>query len=463
VSRGSSRSGLFRAVFTTLVFAALVAGAAVLVLRPAWLNPRSEQEEEKEVEAEVPVKVGPATRMTLSRWVEAYGTVDAAPVSEGHPAGGATVSSPVAGVIGEVLCSPGKTVEPGAVLFKLDERLAAAAEEQAAAAVESAKASLQRIRIGPRPEQVQLAQFAVEKATEGVAFAQKTFDRLKLLSGEQIAATKTLEAAAHDLASAQNDLKSAQLQLALLKSTPTPEELAEATAKAAETEKALATARAQRSMLLIRSPLRATVTRVMASAGESADPTKALAQLIALDRLVLNAAVTPDQASLVKPGQTVRIVAEAESSAATTKSAPATAPATRAAATTAPAEATEADAKVSLVGYDVDRKNNTVGVTIDLGPGAGVRPGEFLRARILVDQHRGALAVPWKSVVRGEDQSTSVAVVHDEKAHRVPVRVGLREGEWVEITGQGVTEGDLVVTDGAYGLPDDAKVSVQEK
>jgi membrane fusion protein (multidrug efflux system) len=270
-----------------------------------------------------------------------------------------------------------------------------------------------------------------------------------------------LEAAAHDLAAAQNDLKSAQLQLALLKGTPTPEELAEATAKVAETEKALAAARAQRSMLLIRSPLRATVVRVMASAGESADPTKPLAQLIALDRLVLSAAVTPDQASLVKPGQAVRIFAEAESSAATSKPAPATGPVTRA--TTALAEPTDPDAKVANVGYDVDRKNNTVGVTIDFGPGAGVRPGEFLRATILVDQRRGALAVPWKSVMRGDDQSTWVAVVHDEKAHRVPVRAGLREGEWVEITGQGVAEGDPVVTDGAYGLPDDAKVSVQEK
>jgi RND family efflux transporter MFP subunit len=439
-----------------VVFGALILGAVVLVVRPGWLKPGSSEEAEKEIEVEVPVKVAAAKRMTLRRWVQAYGTVEAAPVAPGQPAGGATVSSPVAGVISEVLCGPGKVVEEGAILFKLDDRLASAAEDQASAAVESAKASLRRIRSAPRPEQVQLAQFAVDKAAEGVEYAQKSFDRLKLLSGEQIASTKTLEAAAHDLATAQNDLNSARIQLALLKSSPTPEELAEAAAKVTEAERALASAHVQRSMLMIRSPLKATVTQVMASAGESADPTKPLAQLIALDRLVLKVALPAEQVSLLRVGQLSEIVPDAAAKPDPTATGSAsTAPATR--------PSPVADAAVWMIGYEIDRKNNTVGVSIAIPPAAAARPGEFLRARILVDERRDVLAVPWKSVVSEDDQSAWIAVVRDEKAWRRPVAPELREGDWVEITGAGVAEGDLVVTDGAYGLPDEAKVQVQEK
>jgi multidrug efflux pump subunit AcrA (membrane-fusion protein) len=66
-------------------------------------------------------------------------------------------------------------------------------------------------------------------------------------------------------------------------------------------------------------------------------------------------------------------------------------------------------------------------------------------------------------VVRQEDGSSSVAVVHGEKAQRKTVTPGLREGDWVEIGGDAVKEGDQVVTDGAYGLPKEAKVHVGEE
>ncbi|HEY7118622.1 MAG TPA: efflux RND transporter periplasmic adaptor subunit [Tepidisphaeraceae bacterium] len=431
---GEGRRSVWRIAFSFLVFAALIGGVAALVFRPEWLKPKVAEEHEKEVEPEVPVKVAPARRMALHRWVEAFGTVEpAVATADGKPAGGATLTSPVAGVITQVRCGPGQVVEQGAVLFQLDDRLAKAAEGQAAAVLESARAALARLRATPRPEQLALAQLGVDKARDGVDFAQKQFDRQKLLSSQEVAATKTMEAAAHDLAAAQNELRSAQGQLTLLKNSPTPEELTEATAKVTEAEKALAAAQVQHSMMQIRAPLRATVTRVMASPGEAADTTRALAQLVAMDRLVVNAAVPVGEASLIKVGQRAQV------------------------------EPTPGQATVSLVGYDVDRKNNTVTVTVSLPAETPLRPGSFQRVKILVDERGDALAVPWKSVVRQEDGSSSVAVVHGEKAQRKTVTPGLREGDWVEIGGDAVKEGDQVVTDGAYGLPKEAKVHVGEE
>jgi len=42
------------------------------------------------------------------------------------------------------------------------------------------------------------------------------------------------------------------------------------------------------------------------------------------------------------------------------------------------------------------------------------------------------------------------------------VRVGFREGDLVEIEGEELDEGDSVVTQGAYGLPGEAKVRIQK-
>jgi hypothetical protein len=40
------------------------------------------------------------------------------------------------------------------------------------------------------------------------------------------------------------------------------------------------------------------------------------------------------------------------------------------------------------------------------------------------------------------------------------VKVGLRDGSLVEIDGDELDEGDVIVTQGAYGLPGEAKVHI---
>ena len=47
----------------------------------------------------------------------------------------------------------------------------------------------------------------------------------------------------------------------------------------------------------------------------------------------------------------------------------------------------------------------------------------------------------------------------DGTAHRKPVTLGLVNVDKVQITG-GLTPGDLVITEGAYGLEDGVKVKV---
>ena len=72
-----------------------------------------------------------------------------------------------------------------------------------------------------------------------------------------------------------------------------------------------------------------------------------------------------------------------------------------------------------------------------------------------------ALVVPASAVLTGADGTTTVMVIGDDQhAHQQAVKMGIRQGDKAQIT-EGLKEGQRVVTDGAYGLPDNAKVSVE--
>ena len=53
-----------------------------------------------------------------------------------------------------------------------------------------------------------------------------------------------------------------------------------------------------------------------------------------------------------------------------------------------------------------------------------------------------------------------IAVVEGDNALQRPVKAGLRDGGLVEVEGDGLKEGDTVVTVGAYGLPKATKVKI---
>jgi HlyD family secretion protein len=49
----------------------------------------------------------------------------------------------------------------------------------------------------------------------------------------------------------------------------------------------------------------------------------------------------------------------------------------------------------------------------------------------------------------------------DDKAHQHPVKVGIRDGDKVQII-EGLQAGDKIVGTGAYGLPDNSRISAAE-
>jgi membrane fusion protein (multidrug efflux system) len=87
-----------------------------------------------------------------------------------------------------------------------------------------------------------------------------------------------------------------------------------------------------------------------------------------------------------------------------------------------------------------------------------LRPGMFVRTRLIVSARANALTVPEEALVPvGADQF--VFRVADGKAQRVKVRTGVRRGGAVEIV-EGLAAGDTIVTAGQIKLRDGVPVAV---
>ena len=400
----------------------------------------AEDEEPDTTKNAIPVHTARVTTATLHRYIEGFGVVSPSPPGPGQMAGSANIASPVPGVVAEVRCKMGQQVKAGDVLIRLDDRVARSAEEQAAAVLAQAQASLAALKATPRPDQLQIAQLTVDKAKSALDLAQKNYTRVSELAAQQGASGKSLEQATADLATAKTDLAVAQKQLDLLKNSPTPEELRQEEAKVAQAKAALVTAQMQRQMMSITSPIDATVVLVSVNPGESVDPTRTLVQLIATDRLMVDVDVPAEQLPEKAEGLSAQILIDPQ-----------------------PKEpGNPILGKVSFVSPQVDPKTGAVMVIIALPGDVGLRPGRSVRARIIAEEHKDVLAVPRDAVITDENGDSVISLVEGDQATRKTVTVGLEENGLVEISADGLKEGDVVVTAGAFGLPQATKVKVLE-
>ncbi len=200
-----------------------------------------------------------------------------------------------------------------------------------------------------------------------------------------------------------------------------------------EAERRLASARAEQSRLQIDAPFAGIITRVFARPGEAVDPSSVLAELADLDRLVATGGVPVPELDGLHPGSAVKLI---------------------------PATGVPVDAELSYVSQSLDPKTGLALVRAAVPPNSGLRVGQFLELRIVSEVRADRLTVSVESVFRSEDVGDAIAVVEGDRARRVSVVRGLRDGDILEIEGEGLEPGMRVVTVGAYGLPAQTRIRI---
>lgn len=209
----------------------------------------------------------------------------------------------------------------------------------------------------------------------------------------------------------------------------------------------------EQALLNIIAPLSGTVVYVNVRPGEVTDPETptSLVDLVDLNRLIVAANVPSSQLPALKLGQTVEIIPQASDARDTFGQTE-----TRAA-NSAPVALT---GTVTLIEDRVDPKTDMGPVDISVPPEARLRPGQFVRVRIITEEHRDCLTVPSRSIVKNENGDWVISLVSGKWAVQQPVKVGFREGDTVQVQSLILQPGDVVVTTGAYGLPEKTKIRI---
>jgi multidrug efflux pump subunit AcrA (membrane-fusion protein) len=118
-------------------------------------------------------------------------------------------------------------------------------------------------------------------------------------------------------------------------------------------------------------------------------------------------------------------------------------------------------AKVALISPALDPGSTTVEVWLKIENKDGVfKVGTPVKVSIAGRVEEQALKIPASSILTAQDGSKTVMLVGaDGTAHRRALTLGIADAEVVQVT-IGLTPSDMVITGGAYGLDDGAKVKV---
>lgn len=209
----------------------------------------------------------------------------------------------------------------------------------------------------------------------------------------------------------------------------------QAAADLAQAQVAAITAHRAEQLATLRAPLAGVVTKMTAVLGASVDPSQplvAVADPSALD-IVFN--VGPSEAAGIHPGDSVSVSAgEGEGGESLGRGV------------------------VSGVGAAIDSVSRAVALRARVArPARALRIGESVFGRIVTAVHARAVAVPLAALVPAGDAYQVFVVDSAGIAHARPVTVGARGEALVEIA-RGLAPGEIVVTTGAYGVEDGAKI-----
>lgn len=221
----------------------------------------------------------------------------------------ANITSTFSARISQIMVDLGSKVKVGDVLIKLDSRDLKAKVDVAQAGVNTAKAALANINTSVRPEQVSQASSALDNSNQGYSVAKKNYDRSKSLLDSGALSQQQLDAAQLQLVAAQSAQKSAQEQLKMLSSGPTPANIQVYKAQLSQAEASLEVAQIALSNAIIVSPISGIISAKTIKIGEMATTDKVLFSISNSNALSVNAYAPLDIADKLKEGQSVVIKA----------------------------------------------------------------------------------------------------------------------------------------------------------
>ncbi|HEX3684475.1 MAG TPA: efflux RND transporter periplasmic adaptor subunit [Bryobacteraceae bacterium] len=399
----------------TLLCAALLAGC----------SGNSNRTAADEAEPATPVQVAAAKLDTIHSTIAAEAIL--------YPVKQANIMPKISAPVARFLAQRGDHVRQGQLVAVLEDRDLIAAAEESRELYRQAQANYQNTSNATMPEDLTKAKTDVESARQALEAAKKVYESRQALLHEGALARKLVDDAQVAMVQAQSQFETAQQHLRSLETVGRTEQLASAQAQMDAAKAHYQSAAAQLSYAEVRSPMNGIISDRPLNVGETASSSAALISIVDISQVVARANVPVHEAALTQIGK------------AATISGP----------------GADLDGRVTVVSPAVDPSTTTVEVWVQ-APNAGekLKPGVTVKVSIDAGEVRNAIVVPAAALLNSDEGGEKIMVAGaDSLAHERKVEVGVRSGDIAQIL-SGVKPGEQVITQGALGLDDKAKIEI---
>jgi HlyD family secretion protein len=383
----------------------------------------------KETEPAVPVQIVQVEKTALQQKVSAEAVL--------FPIAQSAIVPKISAPVQKFLVNRGSHVRKGELLAVLENRDLAAAAQENKGAYTQAEATYAITTAADLPQQMQKAELDTQAAKQALDAQQKIYDSRQQLFREGALPRKELDQSSVDLTNARNQYEIAQRHLDSLKGMGEAQLSKSAKGQLESAQGKFQGAEAQLQYSEIRSPINGVITDRPLYPGEMAAAGTPLLTIMDISQVVARAHIPQTEAVLLKRGDDATL--------------------------SAPGLDQPIPGKVVLVSPALDPNSTTVEIWVQCkNPREVLRPGTSAEMTMIARTVPDALAIPAASLLTAQDGTTSVMVAgSDGKAHQQIVKAGFHDGDKVQIL-EGLQASQKIVGNGAYGLPDNSKITAAE-
>ena len=361
------------------------------------------------------------------------------------------VNSKVTGRVKWIGVEKGDKVKEGQVLVRLEDDEFRAQYQQARGAAESARAYLEELQHGSRPQEVLQAQHNLDEAQATATNDKITLDRTKELVASGVLSKQALDDATAKYESDQQRVQSLQQAARLVNIGPRAEEIARAQGALVQAEGQEAYAKSQLDATVIRAPVTGTILERTAEKGElvtsqfastaEGGPQGEVVALADLNDIQVELDIAQDDFAKLGPNQKGIVTVDAYPDR-------------------------KYEGEIAQISPEANRQKATVQVKVQiLHPDAYLRPEMNATVKFLAEETPKAggseptgVFVP-SNAVRDHDGKKVVFLAFNNKALMREVHVVAQRSGGVLV--QGLNGGEDVITAGAQNLQDGDKIKIK--
>jgi RND family efflux transporter MFP subunit len=381
-----------------------------------------------DTEPTVTVQIAPVEKTAIQHTIKAEAIL--------FPRQQAAIVPKISAPVQKFLVKRGSPVRQGQLLAVLENRDLSAAAQENKGSYEQAQAAYETTTAAGLPEEIQKAEADAQQAQQALDAQEKVFQSRQQLFDQGALPRKELDQSRVDVTQARNQAAISKKHLDALMAIGKQQELKSAAGQLASAKGKYMGAQAQLGYSEIRSPINGVITDRPLYPGEMAAAGTALLTVMDISSVIAKAHIPQSDAAALKVGDKGSM--------------------------TVPGIEEPIEGKVTVVSPALDPNSTTVEVWLEAkNPKQVLKPGTSVQLSMTAQTVKDALVIPANSVITGPDGTTAVMLAgSDGRAHQKPVKLGIRNGDDVQIV-EGLTATDKVVASGAYGLPDKTKIKVE--